>query len=312
MILYLHGGMGNQKFEYAAARAYQLRFAPDKKLVLNIGRMKGMIGRIGGTPRDFEIGRLSIANRKVLPRWRTLLCDIAFMMRRIPRNLREKRLDKRLPQQKVGIFRGNSIYGFTELEESKRVGIFFKGYFQNFRYFSGIEEELRSEFAAAGEPSAENAAILQDIQQSESVCVHIRRGDYLNPEWSFLNICNEQYYRDAMKMIAERVAHPVFYVFSNAAEEVEWIRENYHLGDYDIRYMTQGNCVTKDYRLMCACRHFVISNSTLSWWVQFMGTAPDKIVAAPPCWHLRGNDNATDALYMENWNLISVGLEENH
>jgi hypothetical protein len=51
--------------------------------------------------------------------------------------------------------------------------------------------------------------------------------------------------------------------------------------------------------LMSACKHFIIPNSTFSWWAAWLDTNPDKIVIAPKRW-FSGSIDTTD-LIPEEW-----------
>lgn len=37
--------------------------------------------------------------------------------------------------------------------------------------------------------------------------------------------------------------------------------------------------------MMYPCKHFVIPNSTLSWWAQYLAENKDKIVISPDHWY---------------------------
>ena len=65
--------------------------------------------------------------------------------------------------------------------------------------------------------SEKNQSLLKDIQNSNSVGVHIRRGDYMTKQnlVIFGNICTQKYYHDAIRIITEKVNDAVFYVFSD-------------------------------------------------------------------------------------------------
>ncbi len=154
------------------------------------------------------------------------------------------------------------------------------GYFCNEMYIDEIREILVDEFKVKTKPTAENAKMIEELSSCNSVCVHIRRGDYLLPQNSFLNVVNEQYYKKAMKYICEHTTDPVFYIFSNTSKDLEWVKTNYHF-DYPVIYVDLSNPDYEELRLMYSCKHFILCNSSFSWWGAFLSESKDKIIVSP-------------------------------
>ncbi|MDE5995163.1 MAG: alpha-1,2-fucosyltransferase, partial [Oscillospiraceae bacterium] len=188
---------------------------------------------------------------------------------------------------------------------------FVLGWFQSEKYFSNIRPILLKEFQFRSLPSDANQKMINEISECNSVCVHIRRGDMLNQHYSFFARCNEKYYQQGMEYISERTENPIFYIFSNNHDDIEWIRNNYHF-DFNVKYVDLGNAGHDDMRLMYNCKHFVMSRSTFSWWGSYMSQNEDKIVVAPEipmedCW-LKDQNN--DDFYRSDMIKIHVDLEE--
>lgn len=181
--------------------------------------------------------------------------------------------------------------------------------FQSELYFKGIRNILLNEFKVKCEPSQENLEMINELSTCNSVCVHIRRGDFTDTYWSYLNVCNENYYQRGMDHVAQHTANPVFYIFSNTHKDFEWIKENYHFS-YPVKYVDLGNPAHEDYRLMYNCKHFVMSNSTFSWWASYMSENPDKIVVAPDVWQNKPYKGGTIDIYRDDMIKIHVDLED--
>ena len=145
--------------------------------------------------------------------------------------------------------------------------------------------------------------MIQQIENSNSVCVHIRRGDYIG---SSFDICTEAYYQKGMDIIASKVENPTFYIFSNSSEDLQWIKENYHFS-YDLVYVDLNNCDYEELRLMYTCKHFIISNSTFSWWGAYLSTNEEKVVIAPSKWNQ--DYKVVEDLYLDHWIKVGVGEE---
>lgn len=177
----------------------------------------------------------------------------------------------------------------------------FNGYWQTDKYFENIKEEIRQIYT----PEAADKGIkhwMKQLKQSDNaVSVHIRRGDYLNTSDMYGNICTLDYYKRAMKEIAQEIDQPVYYIFSN---DDAWVREQFE-GE-NIVFISQKEFESYenwyDLLLMSCCRGNIIANSSFSWWAAWLNAHKDKIVIAPDKW-LNGSD--TRDIWCKGWKKIS-------
>lgn len=204
---------------------------------------------------------------------------------------------------KLGIVFTPNVYEYyPDLKISKNTTI--EGAFQNWRYFDSVKDELRKEFMLKERPSKKCMDYMNKMSSCNSVCVHIRRGDYLNSYYSStLAVCDDKYYKSAIELIEKEVKEPEFFVFTNTHEDHLWIQENYKFKG-KVHYVDMNNPDYLELFLMSRCKHFIISNSTFSWWAQYLSKNDNKIVVAPSIWY-RGN-TASREIYMPEWKLISV------
>lgn len=124
-----------------------------------------------------------------------------------------------------------------------------------------------------------NCALSERIIKSESVGVHIRRGDYVGLGKV---VCSPDYYNNAIDYINSKIPDAVFYIFS---DDVNWAKENIR-NDKSITFVDNGNPTIDDFKLLSSCKHFVLSNSTFSWWGAFLGSDENSCVIAPLYWSL--------------------------
>ena len=168
------------------------------------------------------------------------------------------------------------------------------GYFQSESYFRDIEDQVREAFVfqpvifekLAEERREKIFSYREKIDQSLSVSLHIRRGDYLTSSEIYGGNCTEQYYLRAVSLIRERYPEAVFFVFSNDDTWTqEWIRDSFP-GD-DRFVIVEGVPEEEGYLdlyLMSRCRHHILANSSFSWWGAYLNPSPDKTVIAPARW----------------------------
>lgn len=85
------------------------------------------------------------------------------------------------------------------------------------------------------------------------------------------------YYINAAKYVEGQLKDVEFYIFSN---DILWVKENINF-PMKVNYVEGENPSHEELALMTSCNHFIISNSTFSWWGQFLSNNENKIVIAP-------------------------------
>lgn len=262
-ILFFRGGMGNQLFQYAYYRyLLKLGFGPIKLDSFAPSMRK----RYGFQIREIfpEIGK----DTNFLSYWAArpffLVGDVLKKVFKL--NLTTDGGDITHPSIPAG-------------------KIWIRGTWQECAYLDAMRAELLKvfEFIPITEQERENYKIISDIRNSESVSIHIRRGNYLNSRQCmyYADICTLDYYREAIEVIKSKTANPRFFVFSN---DQEWVKQNLDLAGAVYVDWNKGNWSFRDMQLMSLCKHNVIANSTFSWWAAWLNNNPDKIVVTPKKW----------------------------
>lgn len=163
------------------------------------------------------------------------------------------------------------------------------GYWQNINYLTEITPILKKEFTFKPELDSKNRETLIAIDQSNSVGIHVRRGDYVNDPL-LGGIASLDYYLSAIELIIQKVDNPSFFIFSN---DINWCKENFNLARTSYIHGNNGNKAYIDMLLMSKCKHQIIANSSFSWWAAWLNENPEKTVIAPKKW-ANGIDNSKD------------------
>ncbi|MCK9581418.1 MAG: alpha-1,2-fucosyltransferase [Methanoregula sp.] len=166
----------------------------------------------------------------------------------------------------------------------RKIGAGIEEYFQGEKYFKDISGELKKEFILKNDLSPNGQNILKQIIASNSVSVHLRRGDYVSDQKTkaYHGVCEPEYYNKAVQIIKEKVVNPTFFVFS---DDIGWAKSNLNIEDS----IFVSNPEIKDCEemiLMSNCKHNIVANSSFSWWGAWLNNNPEKIVIAPKRWFL--------------------------
>jgi tellurite resistance-related uncharacterized protein len=281
------GGLGNQLFEYACGRALALRGGGE--LVIDPWECRA------GRSRPLELHHFNIKARSTTA-WENALCRLVDSQRlEIPRKMLQALAPGLLPT----VVRQRE-HGFDPAIFNVKGSLFLDGWWQSELYFRDYRDQIISDLNFRELPDDQNRQSLEQIRGGEAVCIHVRRGDYVSDPYILKNIgvCGLEYYRAAIETMAQRVKSPTYFIFS---DDPQWTREN--LPVPEPRVFISHNCGTKDWedlRLLSACRHFIIANSTFSWWGAWLSAHPGKAVIAPSRWFAKPELSARD-LIPESW-----------
>lgn len=160
--------------------------------------------------------------------------------------------------------------------------VFVRGYFQDKRFFDTIRPILLREFTPKYPPLERNSQLYHTISQPNSVCVSIRRGDYLSDTYKKdFYVCTPEYYDKAIRLMCQRWGNPVFIFFS---DDIQWVREHMSVEGCQCYYESGDDPVWEKLRLMSGCHHFIISNSTFAWWASYLADREGKMIVTPSRW----------------------------
>jgi hypothetical protein len=293
VIVRLLGGLGNQMFQYAAGRQLAAFHQTELKLDVSFYRYRGQ----DHTYRNYGLRHLSVhpmfaQREEIVAIQGTPTAIVLRIASALNRRLNPFFREPFFSETQVGPFK-------PEIWSTPR-DVYLDGYWQSEKYFSDISGTVRREFAVRHELDVQNGEMAARIRDTQSVSVHVRRGDYVSdPTISLIHgTCGLDYYLRSIHVIADQVVHPHFFVFS---DDLVWAKENLRL-DYPTTFVDHNNSDTcyEDLRLMSLCRHNITANSSFSWWGAWLNANPTKVVVAPKRW-FRDASRDTRDLFPDGW-----------
>ena len=270
IIVKIKGGLGNQLFQYAVGRAVALRHKVPLKLDTTIFETYNLHN--GYRLDQFAIQAEIAADNEIINlKGRNNLLFSAFRKAGLAKRKSYVK-EKRSSYFDASVFKNNFVY--------------LDGYWQNELYFSDIRELLLKELSLNSSINDLSCAYLECIKKSNSVSLHVRRGDYLNLK--NINVLEVDYYMKAAEYIRKNVEKPTFYIFS---DDLEWCKSTLaFLGD--CIYVERTQTEIDDLKLMSFCQHNIIANSSFSWWGAWLNQNPNKTVVAPKGWIINDPDSS--------------------
>jgi len=278
IIIELNGGLGNQMFQYAAAfvlarkNGVQLKIDLSHLTAWHMNKNKKW---------DPEILKLNISSevctneefRKFI--FKTHIWYLDMFIRKMGW-FKNKVYDER---------DGVPIWDLFNIHD-----VYLRGLFQDVKNFFDIPEMceiFKKKFKLKDNSGI--VKILKDINGSNSVSIHVRRGDLLTFEYA--HVLSKSYYNKAINFIRKNVRSPVFYFFS---DDIKWCKETFK--DLKNCVFVEGNTVAEDFELMKNCKHNILANSTLSWWVGYL-REDNGLVVCPRHFGTWKNNSRKELIY---------------
>lgn len=299
--LKLKAGLGNQLFQYSYARALALRSKTELQIDLhwfsNIAQ--------GDTPRIFLLDKYNIPSTiQVVKTKNTRVYNFIQILHKIKAKCIRF------------FFRYSDHVYYPSLARPISRNTIVEGYWNTEKYFKDFEEIIRTELTLKNELSEEagrtKSKLLNINKAGTSILLHVRRGDYVSNVNASKHhgLSGVEYYIEALKVIIEKVnlMHTINetsqtnekndidkkdITFILASDDMEWVIEHIVPLLKGVKYEILSNqSKIKDYEelhLMSLCHHFIIANSTFSWWAAWLSDSAEKggqekIVIGPKQW----------------------------
>jgi len=288
IIIRLRGGLGNQMFQYALGKriAHQL----NTTVKLDLTSLLKTSNNEFVTNRDYQLDIFNV--------------QPSFLIQ--PKVLRQ--LDKLGLNFVSQFLKGIKLLGIKKYKEKSFTvedwivknpndNTLYSGYWQSEKYFESVDHLLRKDFQFKDTLSLQAQQIHDKIKSVNAVCVHIRRGDYVNNP--VFNNGSLDYFSNAADYIEQKEQNIHFFVFS---DDPEWCKEKVKFKqDFTVvDYQTDKIKFKEDLHLMSSCQHFVMSASSFSWWTVWLSNTKDNIVIAPKVWFLNDYEDTRD-LISKSW-----------
>jgi len=279
----VNSGLGNQLFMIATAYAYSLRH--NKNLVL------------------------ASSIRAKYKYWNTILY----------------KCNKFLKNQSYKTIRAQQYYSERKFTHTKipptKKSLFMRGFFQSELYFKDYENEIRQLFEL---PIDLRKFVKEQFKKWHIfdneiiVAVHIRRGDYLKLSDKH-TIQPISYFNDARQLMTETIGGPLRFMYFS--DDTEWVRKMIDMQSKDI--IVSGFKDYEDFALMQNCHHFIVTNSTFSWWAAWLSksferyfTIPnnimlneikikEKFVISPSEWFGNKGPKEWNTIYPASWKVLN-------
>lgn len=266
-------GFGNQLFMYACGYAMARRHK--EKLALDTTYLAT------SNLREYELGGLRVEYDKMYSINKSLPYFLKVVLRKAKHTCMALRF-KQYRERQAWHYDGELL----QTTGSYRL----RGYWQCEKYFKDYRNEILKMLSPSYEPTASFKELLSKIKNSNSISVHVRRGDYVA-----LGIClSDVYYKAAIRLMSEKVNAPEFYVFSDDIEYAKGLFDG--IENANINFVTYEACnsTIEDFLLMKSCLHNITANSSYSWWGAWANENNEKIVVCP-------KREPKDDFYPEEW-----------
>jgi len=285
IVVQIKGGLGNQMFQYALARAIDVR--TEFEIKLDITWFEG-----AKKTREYGLGRFRIKEFNHITRSER-------QMLKLIRRLKKGIFHKLIPNN-WNIYEEKRDWEYDQNVFDTKDNTYIKGYWQNYRYFQTIKEKIRRDFTFPEFRIKKNLNTSKEMNSENSVSLHLRKGDYRKYKHLF-EVCGSSYYESAISYILKKMDNPKFYVFSDDIDQVKANSDLEQILDKtDITYIDWNkDNVFRDMQLMKTCKHNIIANSTFSWWAAWLNRNRGKVVISPEQWTY--DERNASGLMLKDW-----------
>jgi hypothetical protein len=277
----IQGGLGNQMFEYACARALSLHQGTG--LRVDPASLFDITPRKWRTPRNYALDIVFNLEPKLnLPARIQRAINIPYAATVF--NKYYPRFMGKLGHWHYLNYMDNAHHPFDPSIFELRGDVYLDGYWRSEKYFKKYSDVIRKDFTFRHELEGETAKIADQIRVAKNaVCLHVRRGDNIwNKASQKTHILSPMdHFERAIAIMKQKIGDDMtVFIFS---DDMPWCCENLRLHDRQVFVGEEHAGVeARDHlQLMSLCKHFIMPESTFSWWAAWLSTYKDKVVICP-------------------------------
>ena len=295
-IQFLNGGLANQAFQYIFAKYYELShpgdimYLDDSYFALNTVHNGYELGNVFGITPSF----LSQCFDEDV--WNYIL-EQKILGKSVPQILCENGIDVYMISEvgdnykNFNPFNGKVIPVPTNQYDPVILGapgdVYYHGYWINKNWMYKYKNHFLKEFTFPAITDNKNKMYMERILNSNSLSIHIRRGDYVHLGFAlninyYKNIIN--HFKEKIKLMTDienNIKNWDAFIFS---DDIEWCKQNWKelgLDTFGEIIYVEGNIKGKNYidmQLMSQCKGMVMSNSAFCYLAALLNTRRKIII----------------------------------
>ena len=182
---------------------------------------------------------------------------------------------------------------------------YFQAYWQEFKYYDWLLKNVPG-FHITSKSCPQELVDYKTmiLETSNSVSLHVRRGDYFKPGFvGTFGVCTEAYFQEAINEVKMQIPDARFFVFS---DDLEWVKNHIELDKDSVLIPNYEISQFSYIELMSFCKHHIISNSSFSWWGAVLNEDKGAIVISPDKW----TKTSPKTIALNHWIKIPVSDEQ--
>lgn len=264
IIIKMNGGLGNQLQQYAL---YEKLRSLGKEVKLDISWFYKDLGK--ASRRDLELD--------YFPNVIYEICTDKEQQKIMGNRNIIKKISEKIHLTRSPVYTESQMYDEKLFQMDNKI---LEGYWACEAYYADIMNELQQKLQFPEIKNPKNVKMKEKMEQTNSVSIHLRRGDYLTAEnqQMFGGICTEEYYNKAVAYMREQVENVRFFVFS---DDPMYAGKRYAGKEFTIVDINHGKESYWDMYLMSCCKHNICANSTFSFWGARLNQNERKIMVRP-------------------------------
>jgi len=288
-IVKIHGGLGNQMFQYALVKKLE-HLEHEVKIELS-------------TYIYFSVN-LKFSFKKLL-----------FLL--LFRSVRFNYFNRRYQLEKIFNLKSESINDFKDIFRYKyeyinqntffyqvldfeKKGVYYNGQWSSYKYFNDIHQVIKKMYRFPEFDEKRNIELAKILMSTNSVSIHVRRGDYVSSQENkdFFYTCDIDYFEKAIDYVIENIENPFFVFFS---DDPNFVNKNFKHLKFIIVDWNKGKNSFRDMQLMSICKNNIIPNSSFSWWAAYLNSNPNKVVIGPKIWSKNTHSEDYHEILLPDW-----------